>query len=257
MAGNGSLPRVFTESISEENTIAGEDALHLVSALRLRPGEELILCCEEVDYCCEVVGVEKGGRGGKGCSLSCKVRSQCPSAGEPKGEVTLYQGIPKGEKLEFILQKAVELGVSRIVPLETSRTVARYRDAGEFEGKLLRLRRIAKEAASQSGRGRIPAVESWMTLEEALLDMESRGARGLFCYEGGGMGFAEALKSESLISPLKLGLIVGSEGGFSPEEAEFLKDSGVTAVTLGRRILRCETAPLAALTLIMHILGEL
>lgn len=254
MAGNGSLPRVFPEFIAEENTISGEDALHLVTSLRMRVGEELILCREEMDYCCEIVAIDKGGRGGKGCSLKCVVKSQSPSCGEPRSEVTLYQGIPKGEKLEFILQKAVELGASRIVPLQTQRSVVRYRDGEDFLGKWVRLKRIAKEAAAQSGRGRVPRVESWMTLEDAVLDIKNRGALGLFCYEAGGEAISEALSG---VKDVPLGVIVGSEGGFSPEEAAFLQASGVKTVTLGRRILRCETAPLAALTLIMHILGEL
>ena len=150
-------------------------------------------------------------------------------------QVTLYQAFPKGDKMDFIIQKAVELGVSRVVPVLTRRCVARP-DPKAMTGKLTRFSRIALEAAKQSGRGRIPQIGELVGFDSAV-KMAASDPLSLFFYEGGGRPLSQLLSPQVK----SLSLFVGSEGGFDPEEVELAAKAGLIPVTLGPRILRCET----------------
>lgn len=165
--------------------------------------------------------------------------------------MTLYQAVPKAGKLEEIIQKSIELGVSRIVPVLTARCVARPK-AAEFQKKLSRLQKIAESAAKQSGRGCIPEVAPLHTFAEAL-ESAKQADCGVFLYEGGGIRFSEV----PLTGKKQIALWIGSEGGFDPKEVEAAKAAGFYPVWLGERILRCETAPQAALAILMHLTGNL
>jgi 16S rRNA (uracil1498-N3)-methyltransferase len=155
---------------------------------------------------------------------------------------------PKGDKLETVIQKAVELGVTRIVPFESSRCIKRPKaDKVIKQGE--RLSKIAEEAAKQSGRGIIPEVALPLSYSEMLEDAKSSALR-LICYEKESDLSVKALLSEGM--PESIAIIVGCEGGFSPEEVEEAVNSGCHSVTLGKRILRCETAPLAVLSMILY-----
>ena len=158
--------------------------------------------------------------------------------------MTLYQALPKGDKLELIVQKAVELGVSAIVPVLTGRCVSRPDPKG-MEKKRERLQRIAREAAGQSGRGIVPEVRPLLPWEKALAELAQSPCPVLF-YEEARDPFGPLLEPR----PGEIALMVGSEGGFSPEEAEEARGRGVRLCTMGPRILRCETAPLYALSAI-------
>ena len=153
--------------------------------------------------------------------------------------------------LEQIIQKSVELGAVRIVPVLTRRCISRPK-AAEFQKKLPRLQKIAASAAKQAGRGIIPEVAPMLTFAQACAEMQ-QADRTLLLYEGGGVRFSEV----NLTDCRTLALVVGSEGGFDPEEAEQLKQNGAVPVWLGHRILRCETAPLAAIAIAMHRTGNL
>ena len=239
------MPRFFASEPPENGAfiIAGDDARHIGRSLRMAVGEEITVCFERRDFICRL---EKIG----GDSAVAKILSEEPSK-EPTVALTLYQALPKADKLELIIQKAVELGAVKIVPVMTRRCVARPGGA-QFSKKLDRLGRIAAEAAKQSGRGIIPEVSGIISFEECLEDIKNLDL-GIICYEKGG----KRLNELSYPSGGSVGVIVGSEGGFEPLEAERARESGVTPVWLGDRILRCETAPLAAISIIMNITGNM
>lgn len=227
--------------------IDGPDARHIRGALRMRTGDNLTLCDGAgSDYYCEITGFGDE-------TVELKILYRAPTACEPTLAVTLYQGLPKGDKLEWIIQKAVELGVTRIVPVETARSVARL--TGKEEKKRVRWQRIADEAAGQCGRGILPPVNMPLTWRQAVEDMSSRGKDVplIVCYEGGG----EPLSALADVRTGALSLVIGPEGGFKPEEIQELTGRGARIATLGKRILRCETAPLAALAALMTLSGNL
>ena len=240
------MPRFFVEEKPQGRVfLGGGEGRHGAKALRLRPGEEVTLCdgCGQ-DYLCLVEEVQREG-------LWLDVREARPSLGEPRTQVTVCQCWPKGDKLETVTQKAVELGAAEIWPLFSSRCVARP-DPQAAGKKAARLQKIAKEAAQQSGRGRIPQVLAPASLEEALGAAAAQGEI-LFCYGKGTGSLKEALAQ----CGERVFLFVGPEGGFAPEEAELAQALGGKLLSLGRRILRTETAPLAALSAIFYEKGDM
>lgn len=242
------MPRFFTENIAGERALlTGEDAAHIAKSLRMTPGEELILCdCKGGDYRCVLESVSPG-------QVELRVLERTTTASEPKVRLTLYQALPKGDKLEQIVQKAVELGAVRIVPVLSSRCVSRP-DGKSMAKKLEKLRRTALEAAKQSGRGLIPAVGELLAFDRAVAEAAEANLP-LFFYEGATEPLREALAAGGE-EKRNVSLFVGSEGGFSREEADFARESGLRWVSLGPRILRCETAPVAAIAAVLYGLGE-
>ena len=178
-----------------------------------------------------------------------RIEGLSESLTEPKTSITLYMAYPKGDKLETVIQKAVELGASRIVPFESSRCIKRPK-ADKVDEKTRRLAKIATEAAKQCGRGRLPEVCRPMTYTEMLAHAKEDDL-ALFCYEGEGTKNIRAILEEAH-SPKTISVIVGSEGGFSPEEASAAQACGMIMTGLGERILRCETAPDYALSAISY-----
>ncbi len=240
------MPRFFTNNIDEENiTLTGSDANHVGRSLRMRPGEEVTVCCCGYDYRCNIRQITAD------CvflDLIEKVRC----AAEPTVEVTLFQAIPKLDKLEYIIQKSVELGVSRIVPVLTRRCISRP-DQKDFAKKLPRLQKIAQEAAKQSGRGIIPEVTDMVNFGQMLEMMKSLDRNIILYEEEGGCRFGET----DLEGAKSVGLIVGSEGGFDQEEALKAVANNAQRVWLGKRILRCETAPISALSILMFLTNNM
>lgn len=229
----------FTESTA---ALTGPDAHHLGKVMRARPGDEVILCDGAgFDYTAAVTAVTPD-------RVEFRLLEKRPSDAEPSVEVTLFAGYPKQDKLEFIVQKAVELGAARIVPFFSRFCVAAPKKEDQ---KNARYARIAAEAAKQAGRGVIPAVE----LPLDIKDLPARFSEFdlvLFFYEGGGQSLRTLVKNQKRIA-----LITGAEGGFSPEEAEKLVAADAVPVGLGPRILRCETAPVAGLAAVMTLAGQL
>ena len=189
--------------------------------------------------------------GGRTAGCGLRVEGKSPSLGEPGAKVTVCQCLPKGDKLETVVQKAVELGAYEIWPLYSSRCVSRP-DPKSMEKKTARLQKIAQEAAQQSGRGAVPRVLPAANLKEALEAAAGQGT-ALFFYEAGQGSLKQALRAAGD----RLFLFVGPEGGFAPEEAELARSLGAEVLTLGRRILRTETAPLAALSAIFYEKGDM
>lgn len=240
------MPRFFVEHANPEQIIiTGEDAHHIGRSLRMRTGEQLTVCAEGMDYECEITRITDS-------EVYLQPLSVNPCAAEPSVKVTLYQAIPKQDKLAEIVQKAVELGACEIVPVLTARCVSRPSKA-DFEKKRQRLRKIAVSAAKQSGRGIIPEVAPMMTWREALQSMQAQDISVMLYEEQGGVRFGEV----PLEGKKHIGLFIGSEGGISAEEAQQAVEAGLHRVWLGSRILRCETAPTAAISILMYLTKNL
>lgn len=240
------MPRFFVEGTpSGEYFVGGENGRHIARSLRMRPGEELVLCDGAgTDYACWLSRLAEEG-------VWVTVQSASQSLGEPKTQVTVCQCLPKGDKLDTVTQKAVELGAAEIWPIVSSRCVVKL-DEKAAAKKTARLQKIALEAAMQSGRGRVPRVLPPAGLEQALRRAASEGGI-LFFYEKGTASLRQCLGSMGS----RVFLFVGPEGGFSPEEAALAQACGAELLSLGPRILRTETAPLAALSALFYEKGEM
>ena len=237
------MPRFFLENINTDNPVlTGEDARHIGRSLRMKPGEKITVCSCGTDYFCEISSITED-------TVFLNIKEQKLCSAEPSVDLTLFQAIPN--KLEHIIQKSVELGVSKIVPVLTRRCVSRP-DKKDFEKKLVRLNKIALEAAKQSGRGIIPTVEPMISFEEAIIQMKEYDCPAML-YEEGGIRFSELNTQEKK----SFALFVGSEGGFDESEAEAAREAGIASIWLGERILRCETAPLTAISILMFITKNL
>ncbi len=239
------MPRFFVDREPEAACfLGGETGRHIVRSLRMRSGETLTLCAGTgKDFFCTVTEIAPDG-------AWVRVDAVRPTVSEPRTEVTVCMGWPKGDKLETVVQKSVELGARAIWPILTARCVARP-DGASLEKKTARLRKIAREAAQQSGRGMVPEVLPCAPLETAL-DRAGRDGKILFFYENGSASLREALK----IPADRLYIFVGPEGGFAPEEARLAEEKGAALLTLGPRILRTETAPIAALAAVLYDRGD-
>ncbi len=211
----------------------------------MRQGEELTLVTPKgVEHTCEIQGFTQEG-------VCVRVTDSTPCLREPALSVTLYQSLVKGDKMDMIVQKSVELGAVRIVPVISERCVSRP-DEKSLRKKVERWQKIALGAAQQSCRGVIPCVDEAMSFTDALRDSLDNDMSLLF-YEGGGKSLRTLMKEE--VS--SLGIFVGCEGGFDVSEVEAALSQGVQTATLGKRILRAETAPLAALSAIMCLAGDM
>lgn len=239
------MPRFFCRDIANgQIRIAGADAHHIGRVLRMRAGEELTVCDEQgTDYHGTITSITPQ-------EVLLNVTNTSPTVSEPTLRVTLYQGVPKSDKMDWIIQKTVELGIARIVPVQTARSIARA-DGDRSAKKQERWQRIAADAAGQSGRGVIPTVSTPLSWVQMLEELEP--AHTLVFYEGGGQPLSSLVNNDNT----QLNIIIGPEGGFAPEEIDELIVHGVVPATLGKRILRCETAPVAALAAIMCLSGNM
>ena len=238
-------PRFFAHTGEDTAVITGEDAKHTGTVLRMKAGDLAVICDGEREDClCRISAVNKE-------QVEFKVLDRQSNEAEPDVFVTLYQCMPKGDKMDFIVQKATELGVSKIVPVLSKRCVSRPDDKS-FVKKIQRWQKIAEEAAKQCGRGKIPEIGEQREFRTAVTEY-SGSKTGILFYECGGAQLSEIVDS----SIKELRFFVGSEGGFEAEEAEFAREHGIAAATLGKRILRCETAPLAALAILMNLTGNM
>lgn len=235
--------RYFTSDISAENAIiTGSDASHLAKVLRVKTGDCLTLCDGKGrDYTGQITQVEPD-------RIVFTLLSSAPTKAEPSLQAKIYAGMAKGEKLEVIIQKCVELGAHDITPFYSEFTVVKPKND---RAKQVRWQRIAEEAAKQSGRGIIPQVHLPLSFADMLV--EAAGCdTALFLYEKGGLPLAQSLQKAH-----SLAIITGPEGGFSEKEAQMAQQAGCVPTGLGPRILRCETAPLAALAVAMALTGNL
>lgn len=244
------MPRFFIEDLFVEEdlperiTLQGEDAVHLVRALRARAGEEVtVVSGNGRELICRFVESRESGRD-LAAILSVE-RMEERSANSPV-RVTLLQGMPKGKKTDLIIQKSTELGVDRIQFVYMDRSVPTWEKG--VEKKTERFERIAEEAAKQCGRTSLVKIGLSPSLEEAfsfLTDCDTSFA----CYEAEQVRSISSLLKQDFSS---LAFLIGPEGGISSREANLLEQAGIPTVSLGRRILRTETAPLAVLSMLMY-----
>lgn len=247
------MPRFFVtkEQISDGKVaVFGDDAHHISRSLRMAAGEQIVVCdMQKNEYVCVLEEFLPD-------RVTARVISQSKSDTEPPYKVSLFQALPKGDKLDMVIQKAVESGVFSITTFNSERCVAK--EKGDEEKKLVRRQRIALEAAKQSGRGIIPNVYPTVSFKEAA----SRAAEAdvaLFCYEGDDTkplkSFLNERKSELYsqgITEPTVSIVIGSEGGFSLNEVRIAKEYGLVIVGLGKRILRTETASGFALACVCY-----
>lgn len=229
--------------------IAGSDFNHIKNVLRMKPGEEISVVngVDNKEYRCSIEAFTED-------EVICTLRFVKEDGLELPARVTLFQGLPKADKMEFIVQKMVELGVYRIVPVATKRAVVKLDDK-KAKAKVARWQAIAEAAAKQSKRRIVPEIGDVCTMKEAIKQAADMDLK-LIPYElSEGMG-----KTRELIGSAKPGqeiaVFIGPEGGFEETEVEMAKEAGIVPVTLGKRILRTETAGLTVMAWLMYHLEE-
>lgn len=202
----------------------------------MKVGENLTLCDGKgFDYHCTILSIDN-------TCVEVDVVDKTPSISEPTVKVSLYQGLPKSDKMDLIIQKVTELGAVEIIPTVTEFCVVDLK--GKESKKIDRWQKIALEAAKQSGRGIIPKVQM---PEKFATAVQTAKGKKILLYEGGGVPLGDLIQNQEEIS-----VFVGPEGGLSKKEVELAKENGVEIVTLGKRILRTETAPISAISIIMY-----
>ena len=237
---------VMPEELEGETLIlTGENAQH-AKVLRLKAGESVLVCDGEGREClCEVAAFD-------GKTLEVTVQERRESETEAAVRVSVYMAFPKADKLEHVIQKATELGAYEIVAFPSARCISKPDDKS-LKKKLDRWQKIAASAAEQSGRGRIPQVRCLASFREAL-EEAAKADKALMFYEN---EQAVTLKMALTDSTYKtVSLLTGPEGGLEEKEVAQARDAGLQVCTLGKRILRCETAPLCALSAVMYDAGE-
>ena len=235
---------VKPEQISGDRAvITGPDVNHIGNVLRMKPGEKVLLSAgEDWEYLCRIEEITKE-------EVRLTVFEENRDVRELPARITLWQGLPKSDKMELIVQKAVELGVSRIVPVETKRCIVKL-DPKKAENRVRRWQAIAESAAKQSGRHRIPEVGMPVSFREALMEAAADQVR-LIPYE-----LAEGMDAtrkiiEEIPEDSRISVFIGPEGGFEETEIREAEALGFRPVTLGKRILRTETAGLVIISFLL------
>lgn len=240
------MHRFFVTDIDNNQVIfSAEQTRQIQAVLRMEPGQRVI-ALDNAGWEYEVELVALGRK-----RATAVIHHKRPSANEPNTHLTLYQSLMKRDKFEWVLQKGTEIGVSHFVPLVTQRSLIQKVDIKN--SKSARWQKIITEAAEQCRRGRIPTLQTPVTLAQALAEHPSQP--GLIAWEEAkDVTLREALAVEK--RPSAISLFIGPEGGFAAEEIESAQLAGLTPITLGKRILRAETAALVAAALILHELDE-
>jgi len=242
------MPRFFvkTEQIEGNNIyIIGEDVKHIKNVLRKQPGDILEICNQETGkaYICEILEINES-------HIKNKIIEELVSK-EDKIKVDIYQGLPKADKMELIIQKSIELGVNAIIPVEMKRCVVKLDSKSESK-KIERWQKIAESAAKQSGRNTVPEIRHIIKIEDIVKLKESYDSI-IVCYENEKQNYIknELLKLKEK-QDVRIGIVIGPEGGLEETDVEYLRQNGAAIVTLGDRILRTETVALNLLSIIMY-----
>lgn len=228
---------------NESILIDGSDVNHIKNVLRLNIGDEILISdgCG-TDYMCEISSISNE-------SVSADIKDVLKNQAELPVRITLFQGMPKADKLELIIQKAVELGATEIVPVMTKRSVVKV-DEKKASKKLERYNGIAEAAGKQSGRGTVPIVSEFMSFKQAIEYAKTMDMTIIPYEEAIGIEYSKEV-IKSIYGNKSLGIFIGPEGGFAKEEVDMAIAAGAKVITLGNRILRTETAGLAVLSIIM------
>lgn len=234
--------------------ITGDDAHHIINVMRSRAGEQLI-CSNGADreVLVEITEMQKG-------LVHASIVEELIMAHEPAVQVWIAQSLPKGDKMESVIQKCTEIGATRFIPFISERTIVQYDGVKELK-RLERWQKIAKEAAEQAHRNRIPTIEATLTFKQ-LLDKVKEVDLAIFCYEKEAGLLLKDVLQKVVVDPQKgitrsYLLIIGSEGGFTEGEMTKAEGAGCKSISLGSRILRTETAAMVGLTCIMYETGEM
>lgn len=235
------------ENVCEkEIRITGDDIKHIKHVLRMSEGEKVVVSCGQgTDYYCIIESIQETG-------IVLRIEERKPAVSELPVRLVLFQALPKLDKMELVIQKAIELGASEVVPVKTRRCVVKL-DARKEEKKLTRWRAIAESAAKQSGRGRIPEIQDVMEFDKALEYAKSLDTV-MIPYELCEDTAASAKTMQEAVMKDSIGIFIGPEGGFERSELEQAAAAGAVPVSLGKRILRTETAGLAVLSVLMFLI---
>lgn len=233
--------------------VTGPDVNHIKNVLRMKQGEKLIVCDGEgTDHYCTIDSYEDG-------AVVVSVLESKATQSELPLQIVLFQGLPKKDKMELIIEKAVELGVTEIVPVMTKRVIVKIEDSRKEEKKLERWNAIALSAAKQSGRGIIPKVSGLMSYKEALKYAQSLEKRFIPYENSPELGItmeSSRQQIKELHGVKSVGIFIGPEGGFERSEVDDAVAAGCSCISLGNRILRTETAGLTTLSVIMFEIDE-
>ncbi|BBF43275.1 ribosomal RNA small subunit methyltransferase E [Lachnospiraceae bacterium KM106-2] len=241
---------VQKSQVSEQNVqIIGDDVNHIKNVLRMKIGEKIQVCdMEGTDYLCQIEEISPK-------EVIADIISKEPTQTELPAKVYLFQGLPKKDKMDLIIQKMVELGVYEVVPVSMKRCVVKIEDKKKEAKKLERWQSISESAAKQSKRGMIPEVTSVISFKEAINKMKELDIN-FFAYENAeGISHTRKMIEESK-SAKTIGIIVGPEGGFDDPEVTLLQEAGIMPITLGKRILRTETAGFTMMAALMMELEQ-
>lgn len=231
---------VNPSNISDGIYIDGTDVNHIKNVLRLKCGEEVNVCDgQNNEYLCRIVDITPD-------KVYLDIISKDVCKNEPEFSVTLYQGLPKSDKMDYIVQKCVELGITRIVPVAAKRSVVKIKDDAK---KVSRWQKIASEAAKQCQRGTLPEVANVMSFKEAIADLAKCDLKFMPYENERQTPLREVLSKKDIKS---IGFFIGPEGGLDETEVAIAESLNIPTVSLGKRILRTETAPIACLSALMY-----
>jgi len=251
------MARFFVTEDSIKNdqaVITGPDVKHITRVLRLGHGDKVGLCARDGrEFTAEIIEISNS-------EVVCGITAEVKTFPEPPVKVTLYQGLPKGDKMELVIQKSTELGVSRIVPVICARTIVKL-DETKAAVRRTRWQRLAEEAAKQSRRAAIPEVAEPLVFDKALTELSGAVLAVMPWEEEHTRGIGDLLKTCTIKTDpgtkIEVAVFIGPEGGFSKQEAELAGSYGVFRVSLGPRIMRTETAGIVTVALILYELGDL
>ena len=228
-------------------TIEGGDAKHLKTILRAQAGDKISVVSESKEYIAEIESINKE-------DIICTLVEEVMTNNETKINITLCQGIPKQTKMETIIQQNVELGVKRFIPLITERTVVKLNEKDREQKKLDRWQKIAKESAKQSKRNIVPIVEDIKTVKQLIEKLKNEEAEVIVPYE---LEDVKLLKDVLKEPKENYYIVIGPEGGFDIKEIEMFQEIGAHIVTLGKRILRTETAGVVTSSVVLYECDEM
>lgn len=244
------MHRFFVDNnqITNDNIeIIGTDVRHIRDVLRLKQGDEIEVSSDGFIYHCKIDSILKN-------QIVVEILNKVKGSNEPPVDIILYQGLAKGSKMDFIIQKCTEIGVSEFYPLATHRSVVKITDIKKENSKVARWNSIADEAAKQSKRDILPKVNNIITIDE-MISLLKDEKNIIVPYENEkGNSIKDKIPKDKT---QKIHLIIGPEGGFEPEEIEKIESIGGSIVSLGPRILRTETAGIVAATILLYELGDL
>ena len=244
---------IKTENISENNIkIIGDDVNHIRNVLRLKIGDEIQLCNQETseNYICQINEIDKK-------SVETKIIQKLEISSEGNIDLHIYQGLPKADKMELIIQKGTELGVNEFIPVQFKRSIVKLSGKDEVK-KIERWQKIAEVASKQSQRDLIPKIRNIVKIKN-ICDLINEYDIVLLAYEEEKENYIknELQKINHTNETLKIAVIIGPEGGIEPEEVKELRDAGAKSVSLGKRILRTETVALQVSSIVMYELEEI